>query len=99
LGSSNGIQFAISVTVFDLSGLVKAYTSVLSCCGSPAVSGASRWEEAFATPPLNPAMPVPASAATAKAAARLRPLCRFPCDVMRTSLPQVNRPELTHGQC
>jgi len=35
-------------------------------------------EEAFATPPLNPAMLVPASATTAKAAARFRFWCRFP---------------------
>ena len=48
MGSSNGIQFATSVTVSGLSGLVNAYTSVLSAFGSPAISGASRWLEAVA---------------------------------------------------
>jgi hypothetical protein len=42
LGSSNGTQLAMSVTVDGASGLTKAYTSVLSSFGSPATNGASR---------------------------------------------------------
>lgn len=47
-GSSNGIQFAMIVVVSGLSGLTNAYRSVLSNCGVPEISGASRWEEAEA---------------------------------------------------
>jgi hypothetical protein len=46
LGSSNGIQLAINVTVSGASGLTNAYRSVLSARGSPAISGASRWLDA-----------------------------------------------------
>jgi hypothetical protein len=45
-GSWNGLTFVISVTVLGLSGLLKAYVSVLSMSGSVAVSGASRWLDA-----------------------------------------------------
>src|SRR3954447_21193619 len=35
------------VTVFDISGLTKAYRSVLSASGSPLMNGASRWLDAW----------------------------------------------------
>lgn len=40
----------MSVVVSGLSGLTKAYTSVLSYWGVPEISGASRWLEAEAAP-------------------------------------------------
>src|SRR5262249_29004709 len=70
-GSSNGIQFATIVTVSGLSGLTKAYRSVLSNSGTPAISGASRWLDAPPTPGrLVAARPATANAATAPAPAR-----------------------------
>src|SRR5690606_41716941 len=45
-GSSNGIQLAMNVVVSGLSGLTKAYRSVLSYWGVPEISGGSRGLEA-----------------------------------------------------
>src|SRR6266567_64507 len=47
MGSSYGMAFMIRVTESGLSGLTKAYTSVRSAYGSPAIMGASRWLEAL----------------------------------------------------
>src|SRR3954454_4379382 len=68
-GSSNGYQFATSVTVSGASGLTNAYVSVLSARGSPAISGASRWLDASAALGANAATaasiaPAPVSATT-----------------------------------
>src|SRR5262245_33338489 len=69
----------MSVTVFGLSGLTNAYTSVLSSLGSAATVGASRWLEAL--PALGPSALTPnATAATAAAvvtARRARTVGRF----------------------
>src|SRR5207302_7367375 len=65
-GSSPGIQFETIVNVSGLSGLRNAYRSVLSADGSSAISGASRWLEAF---PACGAGPLARATATAAAAA------------------------------
>src|ERR1700694_6027617 len=71
-GASNGIQFAISVTVFGLSGLTNAYVSVLSATGSWLISGASRWLEAFAPPRVPSAPAAPATSTTSALGRNLR---------------------------
>src|SRR5579875_350517 len=50
-GPSRGMKLAIKVTVLGLSGLTKAYRSVLSATGSLEMSGASRWDD-ISLPPL-----------------------------------------------
>src|ERR1700737_3455832 len=71
-GASNGIQLAISVTVFGLSGLTNAYVSVLSATGSWLISGASRWLEAFAPTRLPSATAAPATSTTSALGRNLR---------------------------
>src|SRR6187399_3039671 len=56
------------VTLDGSSGLTKAYRSVLSAAGSPAICGASRWLEASAPPPEEATM----ASAPARAATRAR---------------------------
>src|SRR5689334_23580765 len=68
LGSWNPDQLPTSVTVSLLSGLTNAYRSVLSTAGSPAISGASRCEDAVALVPPNIAA-LSSVAATSAAAA------------------------------
>src|SRR3712207_6448676 len=71
-GSSPGITFASSVTVFGLSGLRNAYTSVRSAAGSSEMSGASRWLDAVAgrsdEPPTTAARAATATVASATSA-------------------------------
>src|SRR5690606_40670928 len=77
-GSSNGIQLAMNVVVSGLSGLTKAYRSVLSYCGVPEISGASLRLEAPAGRGCRvvapaAASPPAASATQIRVASPLRP--------------------------
>src|SRR6476469_5326373 len=68
------------VVVSFLSGLWNAYRSVLSNCGCPEISGASRWLDAAAVPggrAATPAVAIPptASAPAVNGATLLRPPC------------------------
>src|SRR5215831_19913304 len=60
------MKFATSVTKPGRSGLTNAYTSVLSTAGSAAISGASRWLDAPASP--GPRAATPAAKASPSAA-------------------------------
>lgn len=55
------------VVVSGLSGLTNAYRSVLSNCGVPEISGASRWEEAEAASGSSADVPAAASPPAASA--------------------------------
>src|SRR5919202_513860 len=68
------MAFMMRLTVSGLSGLTKAYTSVRSAYGSPAIMGASRWLEA---PAGTEAISVPASRAADTATPPARARGRF----------------------
>src|ERR671935_223570 len=66
----------MSVTVSGLSGLTKAYTSVLSADGSLLILGASRWLEAPTGAPARPPAITPRVSATEPTIAKGRFIAR-----------------------
>ena len=93
-GSSNGIQFATSVVVSGLSGLTNAYTSVLSNCGCPEMSGASRWLDALAVPGSSAVTPTAASPPVASAPqTRVARLLRPTNPLVKGVMPSVLCPK------
>lgn len=96
-GSWKGTKSAMTVVVSGLSGLTNAYRSVLSYCGCPEISGASRWEEAEAAPGSSAVTPAvaspPAASAPQMRAARLpRPTLLLEKGVMPSVL-SANLPD------
>src|ERR1700757_397277 len=82
------------VTVSGLSGLTNAYRSVLSATGSLLISGASRWDDTYATPPC-----VRAASSRRLTRARSRYVVRCWPETIVTSDLRASRTIATSGSC